>query len=66
MENLKRENTPFSLKCLEAMEKNSMLSMKLALKMLRDALNLDYRGCLKNEINVALNKIQDSEFDLGV
>ena len=34
--------------------------------MLRDALNLDYRGCLKNEINVALNKIQDSEFDLGV
>jgi hypothetical protein len=48
------------------MDKNSMLSMKLALKMVRDARNLDYKGCLKNEINVALNKIQDSEFDLGI
>lgn len=66
MENLKRENTPFSKLCLENMERNSMLSMKLALKMLRDAQNLDYRGCLLNEINVSLNKVQDGEFDLGV
>lgn len=43
-----------------------MLSMKLALKMVRDARNLDYKGCLQNEINVALNKIQDKEFDLGI
>lgn len=40
--------------------------MKLALRMMRDARNLDYKGCMKNEINVALNKIEDSEFDLGV
>jgi hypothetical protein len=40
--------------------------MKLALKMIRQARNLDFKGCLKNEINVALNKIQDSEFEQGV
>ena len=40
--------------------------MKLALKMIRQARNLDFKGCLQNEINVALNKIQDSEFDQGV
>jgi hypothetical protein len=27
---------------------------------------LDFKGCLKNEINVALNKIMDKEFDLGI
>lgn len=48
------------------MEHNSTLSMKIALKMLRQARNLDYKGCLELEINVALNKIQDKEFDLGI
>lgn len=47
MENLKKETDPFARKCLEAMEKNSFLSMKLALKMLRNAKNLCYRGCLR-------------------
>jgi len=66
MENLKKENTPFANQCLEQMKKNSMLSMKLALRMVRDARNLDYKGCLLNEINVSLNKIQDKEFDQGI
>ena len=66
MENLKRENTPFAHACLQQMAKNSMLSMKLALKMVRQAFNLDFKGCLRNEINVALNKIMDKEFDLGI
>ena len=57
MENLKKENTPFTRQCLEAMGKNSMLSMKLALKMLRKALNTDYKGAMEMEINVGLNKI---------
>jgi chaperone required for assembly of F1-ATPase len=35
MENLKKENTPFALACLQQMNKNSMLSMKLALRMVR-------------------------------
>ncbi len=48
------------------MSKNSMLSMKLALKMVRDAKNLDYKGCLENEVNVSLNKIMDKEFDYGI
>jgi hypothetical protein len=48
------------------MEKNSVLSMKLALKMVRLATNLDYRGCLRMELDVAVNKIQDSDFDVGV
>lgn len=34
--------------------------------MVRKAANLDYKGCLKMEINVAFNRIQDSDFDLGV
>lgn len=66
MENLRLENTPFSLQCLEKMQTNSMLSMKIALKMLRESKSLDFKGCLLNEINVSLNKIQDSEFDLGI
>lgn len=45
---------------------NSTLSMKLALRMVRDARSLDYKGCLQNEINIALNKIQDAEFDIGI
>lgn len=48
------------------MSMNSTLSMKLALQMLRDARSLDFKGALKNEVNVALNKIGDKEFDLGV
>jgi hypothetical protein len=48
------------------MENNSTTSMKLALRMMRNARNLDYEGCLKMELNVAFNKIQDADFDLGV
>lgn len=40
--------------------------MKLALKMIRDAKNLDFKGAIQREINVALNKIKDSEFDKGI
>lgn len=43
-----------------------MLSMKLALKMLRNAKNMAYGEILKMELNVALNKVKDSEFELGV
>jgi hypothetical protein len=48
------------------MEKNSILSMNLALKMIRKAVNLDYKGTLQMELDVALNKIQDKDFDIGV
>jgi len=57
MENLKKENSPFAKMCLDRMQSNSMLSMKLALKMLRESRNLDYKGNLQMELNVALNKI---------
>jgi len=66
MDNLRRESDPFAKKCLQAMEKNSYLSMKLALKMLRNAKNLCYRGCLRQELDVVINKIQDADFDVGV
>lgn len=69
IENLKREEaagSTFAKVCLQKMQANSQLSMKLALRMLREATNLDFKGALMNEINVALNKIQDKEFDLGV
>ena len=48
------------------MDCNSMLSMKLALKMLRKSKNLAYGEILKMELNVALNKVEDSDFELGV
>jgi len=48
------------------MENNSMLSMNLALSMIRKAANLDYKGILEMELNVAFNKIQDKDFDTGV
>lgn len=57
VENLKREESPFAQMCLDKMQSNSELSMKLALKLLRDARNLDFKGALLNEMNVALNKI---------
>jgi len=40
--------------------------MKIALRMIREAKNLDFKGAIQSEINVSLNKIQDKEFDLGV
>jgi hypothetical protein len=48
------------------MEANSMLSMKIALKMVRIAKNMCFRDALNMELNVALNKIMDSDFKLGV
>jgi hypothetical protein len=36
-ENLRKESHPFAKKCLDAMDKNSPLSMQLALKMVRKA-----------------------------
>ena len=66
MESLKKESHPFAKQCLEAMGRNSMLSMKLTLKMMRNAINMDYEQCLRMELNVAFNKIQDKDFDLGV
>ena len=66
MDNLRREVDPFAKQILEKMEGNSMLSMKLALKMLRDAKNMDYGQVLKMEMNVALNKTGDQDFELGV
>lgn len=68
-ENLRKEaaeGSAFAALCLDKMSANSTLSMKLALQMVRQARNLDFKGSLQNEINVALNKIQDKEFDLGV
>jgi hypothetical protein len=46
MENLRKENHPFARECLDAMSRNSIQSMQLALAMLRKANNLDYKGCL--------------------
>jgi len=66
MENLKREDHPFAQEILQRMQSNSMLSMKLALKMLRKAQNMAYGEILKMELNVALNKAGDADFEHGV
>jgi|TARA_B110000285_G_C15086946_1_gene596762 enoyl-CoA hydratase len=62
MGSLRREAHPFAQEILQRMENNSMLSMKLALKMLRKAKNLAYGETLKMEMNVALNKVGDADF----
>ena len=64
--NLRQESHPFAKKCLEAMDRNSNLSMALALKMLRQAITSDYTSCLKMEINVASKMIETKDFDAGV
>ena len=65
-QNLRDEGSSFALKCLDAMERNSDLSMKLALQMLRQATSLDYVNCLKMEVKVASKMIETDEFDIGV
>jgi hypothetical protein len=43
-----------------------MLSMKIALKMIRKAVNMPYGEVLKMELNAALNKAKDTDFEQGV
>ena len=57
MENLRNEDDKFAQEVLQRMEANSMLSMKLALKMIRKAKNMCFRDVLNMELNVALNKV---------
>jgi hypothetical protein len=66
MENLRRETDPIAKDFLSRMESNSMTSMKVALKMLRQARNKCFGEVLKMELNVALNKVMDKDFELGV
>ena len=66
MENLRNEDDKFAKEILQRMESNSMLSMKLALKMIRKAKNMCFRDVLNMELNVALNKVYDSDFKIGV
>ena len=66
MENLRQEQHPFAAQILERMEANSMLSMKIALRLVREAKNKCFGDALRAEMNVALNKIGDADFALGV
>lgn len=66
IENLKKEVHPFAKECLEHMERNSMVSMQLAREMMHRAQNLDYTGCMQMELSVALNRISDPDFTLGI
>lgn len=66
MENLKKETDPFAKEILSRMNKNSLLSMKIALKMLRRAVNMDYGQILRMELDASFNKLEDNEINLGV
>ena len=48
------------------MERNSELSMKVALKMLRQAKNMDYTSALEMEVDVTMNMVKHEDFDRGV
>ena len=65
-DNLRREDSKFAQECLKAMERNSELSMKVALKMLRKAKNMDYTSAMEMEVDVAMNMVRQENFDLGV
>ena len=65
-ENLRKEGSPFAKECLQAMERNSELSMALTLKMMRQAANLDYVSCMQMEVKVASKMIETDTFDSGV
>jgi enoyl-CoA hydratase len=62
MENLRAEKSPYAKQIIERMEANSLLSMKIALKMLRRARSMPYAEVLQMELNVALNKVKDNDF----
>ena len=66
MDLLRKETHPFAKDILQRMESNSMLSMKLALKLIRKSRNLGYGEILEMEKNVAMNKLKDKDFELGV
>lgn len=62
MDNLRNEPHPFAQQCLEAMQRNSMVSMQLAREMMLRAQNLDYTGCMEMEVAVGVNRIKDNDF----
>ncbi len=62
----KERGHPFVDEVLERMNKNSPLSMKLGLEMVRRAFRMDYKAVLEMEYRVAYNKIMDSDFDIGM
>ena len=66
IQNLKNEDSPFSRFCLDKMNKNSPLSMKIALKMLDEARLKSLTDCLNVEAQVTLSKVKDADFDQGV
>ena len=67
MDNLEREgNHPFARKCLDAMKKNDMLSMRLTLRLVREAQNSDYATCLRKEVDVLGNLLKHPNFVAGV
>lgn len=66
MENLEKEPSQFAKRCLEAMKKNDMLSMRLTLKLIREAQNSDYATCLRKEVDVLGNLLRHPNFQAGV
>jgi hypothetical protein len=66
MDNLRKEPHPFAKECLEHMERNSLVSLQLTREMMHRAQNLDYTGCMEMEVRVAVNRVSDPDFALGV
>jgi hypothetical protein len=66
MEALKKERDPWAHRVHQQMSKNSMLSMKITLKMMRYAKNECYGNILRKEANAVLHKVRDEDFLNGV
>jgi enoyl-CoA hydratase/carnithine racemase len=65
LEALKLENSTFADWCVNQIEYKSPLALEVTLRMLRNAMTLNYYEILKQEINVAKNMIlNNKDFDL--
>lgn len=59
---MQKENTQWSAKVLEGLKKKSPVSLKLTLRLIREAASSEWAECYKREFRVACRRIQDAEF----
>ena len=65
-ENLRKEGSEWAMKTLRRMEKNSPTAMELSLRLVREAKLSSMGECMRREMVVARNRIQDDEFKHGI
>ena len=65
-ENLRMEGSEWAMETLKKIEKNSPTSCELSLRLIREAKLSSMGECMRREMVVARNRVQDPEFQHGV